>query len=72
MEEKIAELSLTELISDPLIRLLIRSDGVDRRNIERLFERLAQRRNHSLRPLSVPHPTCPARTTLEVSRSAAR
>ena len=72
MEEKIAELSLTELISDPLIRLLIRSDGVDRRSIELLFERLARRRNHSLRPLSVPHPTCPARTRLEVSRPAAR
>ena len=72
MDDKIAELSLTELVSDPLIRLLMKSDGVDRRNIELLFKRLAQRRKHSLRPLSVPRATCPARTTLEVSRPAAR
>ena len=61
MEERIAELSLTELISDPLIRLLMKSDGVDRRNIELLFERLAQRRNHSLRPLSVAAPHLPGK-----------
>jgi hypothetical protein len=72
MDDTIAELSLTELISDPVIGLLMKSDGVDRRNIELLFERLAERRNHSSRPLSAPHPTSPARTKLEVSCPAAR
>jgi hypothetical protein len=47
------------------------SDGVDRRYIELLFERLAQRRTHSSRPLLAPHPTCPAKTRLEISCPAA-
>jgi hypothetical protein len=44
MDNDIAEASLAELVSDPLIRLLMKSDGVDRRTIEALFECLAQER----------------------------
>lgn len=44
MDDCIAEPWLAELVSDPLIGLLMKSDGVDRRSIELLFERLAQRR----------------------------
>jgi hypothetical protein len=42
MDDRIAEPSLAELVADPLIGLLMKSDGVDRRSIELLFERLAQ------------------------------
>ena len=38
----IARCSLTELIDDPLINLLMRSDGVDRREVELLLERVAR------------------------------
>jgi hypothetical protein len=44
MNDKITEPSLAELVSDPLIGLLMKSDGVDRRSIEVLFERLAEAR----------------------------
>jgi hypothetical protein len=45
MDHKAAEPSFAELVSDPLIRLLMKSDGIDRRSIEVLFERLAQQRS---------------------------
>lgn len=45
MNHEITELSLAELVADPLIRLLMKSDGVDRRSIEVLFERIAQQRS---------------------------
>ncbi len=34
--------TLAELIGDPLIGLVMKSDGVDRRSIELLFERVAR------------------------------
>jgi hypothetical protein len=39
-----AESSLAELIADPLIGLVMRSDGVEGRCIEILFERIASSR----------------------------
>ena len=42
MKEGFAEYSLAELVADPLVRLLMESDGVDRRSIELLFEQLAR------------------------------
>jgi hypothetical protein len=36
--------TLAKLIRDPLIGLLMRSDGVDRHSIELLFERIARER----------------------------
>jgi hypothetical protein len=47
MHDKVAQYSLIELMQDPLIGIVMKSDGVDRRSIERLFERLACER---LRP----------------------
>ena len=44
MHEEIAEYSLIELIQDPLIGMIMKSDGIDRRSIERLFERVARER----------------------------
>jgi hypothetical protein len=38
------EWTLAELVRDPLIGLVMRSDGVDRCSIELLFERVAQAR----------------------------
>jgi hypothetical protein len=38
----IAGCSLAELIDDPLINLLMKSDGVDRRELELLLERAAR------------------------------
>ena len=38
----IAGCSLAELIDDPLIGLVMKSDGVDRRELERLLERVAR------------------------------
>jgi hypothetical protein len=38
------EHSLAELIEDPLIGLVMKSDGVERRCIEILFERIARAR----------------------------
>jgi len=45
MNEEIAELSLAELVSDPLVGLLMKSDGVERRSVEVLFERLVKQRS---------------------------
>ncbi len=48
MDGNIAECSLTELCEDPLIGLVMKSDGVDRRSVELLFERLARQREDDL------------------------
>ena len=40
----IAGCSLAELIDDPLTRLVMKSDRVDRREIELLLERIARER----------------------------
>jgi hypothetical protein len=42
MDHKIGEYSLAELVEDPLVGLLMKSDGVDRRSIELLFEHVAR------------------------------
>ncbi len=36
--------TLAELVRDPLVGLVMKSDGVDRRSIELLFERIARER----------------------------
>jgi hypothetical protein len=36
--------TLAELVRDPLIGLVMKSDGVDRHSIELLFERIARER----------------------------
>ena len=38
----IAQCSLAELMADPLIGLVMKSDGVDRRDLELLLERVAR------------------------------
>jgi hypothetical protein len=40
----IAGCSLVELVDDPLIGLVMKSDGVDRRELELLLERVARER----------------------------
>lgn len=52
--DEIAECSLAELVADPLIGLIMKSDGVDRRSIELLFERIGKARMGSLPGLE-PH-----------------
>jgi hypothetical protein len=48
------EYSLIELLDDPLVGLVMKSDGVDRRTVERLFEQ------HRLQASVVgPDPACP-------------
>ena len=42
MDHKMTEYSLAELVEDPLVGLLMKSDHVDRRSIELLFERVAR------------------------------
>jgi hypothetical protein len=44
MDDNIAEWPLAELVEDPLIGLVMKSDGVDRRSLECLFERIARAR----------------------------
>ena len=44
MDDDFTEYSLAELVEDPLIGLMMKSDGVDRRSVELLFERLSQTR----------------------------
>ena len=39
-----AHCTLAELVRDPLIGLVMQSDGVDRHSIELLFERIARER----------------------------
>jgi hypothetical protein len=55
MDHKTTESSLAELVDDPLGGLLMKSDGVDRRSIELLFERVA--RSARFRE-AVPCPNC--------------
>jgi hypothetical protein len=55
MDYKTAEYSLAELVEDPLVGLLMKSDGVDRRSIELLFERVA--RSDRYRE-AIPCPNC--------------
>ena len=45
MNRYVRECSLTELMEDPLIDLVMKSDGVERHCIEILFDRLARARN---------------------------
>jgi hypothetical protein len=45
MRKAIAECSLADLVEDPLVGLMMRSDGVDRHTVELLFERVAQARD---------------------------
>jgi hypothetical protein len=40
-----AQCSLAELMDDPLIGLVMKSDGVDRREVELLFEQLTRERS---------------------------
>jgi hypothetical protein len=52
----IARCSLPELMADPLIGLVMKSDGVDRRDLELLLERVARdRRGPSRDKRSRPH-----------------
>jgi hypothetical protein len=44
----IAQCSLAELMADPLIGLVMKSDGVDRRDLELLLERVARERAGSI------------------------
>jgi hypothetical protein len=55
MDHRTTESSLAELVEDPLIGLLMKSDGVDRRSIELLFERVA--RSDRYRE-ATPRPNC--------------
>jgi len=48
MGKVIAECSLAELVEDPLVGLLMKSDGVDRRSVELLFERVVRGRARDL------------------------
>jgi hypothetical protein len=50
----LAQCSLAELMDDPLIRLVMKSDGIDRREVELLFEQLTRER--SQRPGPPTHP----------------
>jgi len=42
MKIDIAECSLAELVQDPLIGLVMKSDGVERRDLDSLLERVAR------------------------------
>jgi hypothetical protein len=53
-QARFRECSLAELLDDPLVGLVMQSDGVDRRTVERLFE---QRRIQASRVR--PDPACP-------------
>jgi hypothetical protein len=46
----IVECSLAELMEDPLVGLVMQSDGVDRCELELLFERVARRYAPADRP----------------------
>ncbi|MGH7113669.1 MAG: hypothetical protein ACREE9_04155 [Stellaceae bacterium] len=51
-----APATLAELVRDPLIGLLMESDGVDRHSIELLFERLAHERQKAERRYNAAFP----------------
>ena len=55
----IAGCSLAELINDPLTGLVMKSDGVDRRELQALLERVARKRllaTPARKPLSASAP----------------
>jgi hypothetical protein len=52
--------SLAELVDDPLIGLVMRSDGVDRCELERLLERVARERVRETRLAKLCQPRLPA------------
>ena len=54
MDIDVAQCSLTELVEDPLISLMMRSDGVDRRSIELLFARVSRERAQAARQSHLP------------------
>jgi hypothetical protein len=57
----IAQCSLAELMADPLIGLVMKSDGVDRRDLDLLLERVARERAGAIaRPEVLAHraPDC--------------
>jgi hypothetical protein len=58
MDDDFAECSLAELVEDPVIGLMMKSDGVDRRSVELLFERLSRSRAR-LREGRLPRETAP-------------
>ena len=46
---KVDHLTLAELMCDPVVRLVMKSDGIERDAIESLFARLARRRTRPRR-----------------------
>jgi hypothetical protein len=50
----ITQCSLAELMADPLIGLVMKSDGVDRRDLELLLERVARERAGAIARQAVP------------------
>jgi hypothetical protein len=56
----IAQCSLAELMADPLIGLVMKSDGVDRRDLELLLERVARERAGAIARQAVPAHTAPS------------
>jgi hypothetical protein len=50
----IAECSLAELMEDPLVGLVMQSDGVDRCELKLLFERVVRRRAPTDRRHGIP------------------
>jgi hypothetical protein len=55
MGDKSTEYTLAELVEDPLVGLLMKSDGVDRRSIELLFEQVASSPRYRE---TAPRPNC--------------
>ena len=45
-----ADFTLAELVGDPLVALVMKSDGVERRGVELLFERIARVRPRTAHP----------------------
>jgi hypothetical protein len=60
IEIGIAQCSLAELMADPLIGLVMKSDGVDRRDLELLLERVARERARTIRATSGSRPHGPS------------
>jgi len=50
----ITQRSLAELTADPLIGLVMKSDGIDRRDVELLLERVARKRAGAIARQAVP------------------
>jgi len=50
MPIEIPECSLAELMRDPMIGLVMKSDGVDRGSLELLLERVSRKRERILTP----------------------